>query len=80
MQAIGKTAEEGFTVEDLKHAEKMFIDAGSKEEEVELVKLNDYLPECLKEKSEEARVLIVRNGVDILLKGKEKTAKDMEVE
>lgn len=48
MQAIGETAEEGFTVQDLKHARKKFIDAGSKENEIELVKLNDCLPERLK--------------------------------
>ena len=79
--AIGKMADEGYSVRDLKHAGKKFIDAGSKAEDIELVKLNAYLPESLKDEVEDdARVLIVRNGVNILLKEAGKTADDMEVE
>ena len=48
MQQFGKTAEEGFSIDDLKNARAKFIDAGSKEDEIELVRLNDYLPESLR--------------------------------
>ena len=81
--AIGKMADEGYSVSDLKHAGKKFIDAGSRRHwtcEAQCLLAWKFLESLKAEVEEDARVLIVRNGVNILLKEAGKTADDMEVE
>jgi hypothetical protein len=64
---IGKKAEVGFDLKDLKLAQKFFEEKGTK---TELICLNDYLPEGIEKeigvKAEKAYILIIRNGVNVI--------------
>ena len=77
MQKIGTLAEEGFSVQDLEEADRVFSEKGY---QTELVDLNAALPEDEEEQPEQACVLIVRNGVQALLDGTEYTINDLMAE
>jgi hypothetical protein len=76
MQIIGQMAETGFDLEDLTICKQKFELAGN---QCELVHLNQYLPANLEPNTvvDPAYVLVVRGGVDTLLKQINKTAKDL---
>jgi len=61
MQQIGTAAERGFSIEDLENSKMNFEQKGCT---CELVRLNDYLPNV---EAEEAKILIIRGGVNTLL-------------
>ncbi len=63
MQQIGKLADAGFSLEELKDAKAKFEEIGCK---CQLLHLNKGLPKEVK--ADNAYVLIIRNGVDKLLK------------
>lgn len=66
MQQIGNgLSDKGYSIEDLVQIKERFEKIGSK---VDFIKLNDFLEE--KNGVEEAGILIIRNGVDILLEDK----------
>ena len=76
MEQLGEMASEGFTLEELKGAQKLFEDKGYK---CEMIHLNEYLPDPLpeaKEMPEDAYFLIIRQGLDTLLDDN-KTGDDM---
>ena len=66
MQKLGVMAQKGFHMSDLAQAMAAFEAAGCK---TELVDLLDALPVELRDPQYEAKVLIVRGGVDLLLRG-----------
>ena len=75
MEMNGVMAAEGFSVEDLRSAQNKFKDC-----ETELVMLNDYLPIVLPteiKEAEESAVLVIRKGLNCLLEGSGKSAKDV---
>jgi alkylated DNA repair dioxygenase AlkB len=75
MQMIGKMADKGFTHDDLKKTMKWFEEQGCECEIIELS--NNDLCELPKGTPlQEAYLLIVRNGVNAILKEIEKTADD----
>jgi len=61
MQQIGTAAEQGFSIDDLENAKMNFEQRGWT---CELIRLNDYLPNI---EAEEAKILIIRGGVNTLL-------------
>jgi alkylated DNA repair dioxygenase AlkB len=77
MEKIGKMAEHGFSVSRLKKACKKFETKGY---EAEVVNLNRLLPRDVRGDSEEAAVLVVRNGIQALLgkKGADKLFKEQK--
>lgn len=73
MQKMGKMSLSGISLEELERVKKVMEDFGAK---CELIKLNDYLPKDIT--AEDAYVLIIRDGVNFILKQKTKfTADDM---
>jgi len=62
MQKIGKLADKGFTVDEILSIKKKFEDKGYK---TEYIRLNDLLE--TKEEVEEAGIVVVRNGLNMLL-------------
>jgi len=64
MQKVGKLAEEGFSIQDLKDAQTKFVEQGTI---CEFFNLKDALPQSFKGAAEEAAVLVVRDGVDSVL-------------
>jgi hypothetical protein len=71
MQIIGNMAEKGFTLEELNDCKARFENEKVK---CELINLNDYAPE---HKTDPAYVLVIRNGINHLLKDIKKNANDM---
>ena len=69
---LGKIRENGFSVEELKIIKNDFGD------NAELINLSDQLPENLRQENQ-AAVLVIRNGVNILLDRK-KAANKMLLE
>ena len=67
MEKIGEMAEHGFSVARLKKACKKFEKEGYK---AEVIDLNALLPRTIRDESEEAAVLLVRNGVEAVLSSK----------
>lgn len=65
MQIIGNKATDGFSINDLELAKQRFEFVGAK---CELVDLRLLLDDCVRNKADEAKVLIVKNGVDLMLK------------
>ncbi len=59
MQILGKLADEGFTIRDLEEAQQNFERVGCT---CELIRLNSASVAC----AEEAAILVVRHGVDVL--------------
>ena len=76
MQIIGQMAESGFNLDDLNICKQRFEAAGN---QCELIYLNQYLPAQLEPNTtaEPGYVLVVRGGVNTLLQGTNKTAKDL---
>jgi alkylated DNA repair dioxygenase AlkB len=70
MQIIGEMAEHGFTIEQLKDCKRRFEHMGVK---CKMINLNKYVDV----ETESAKVLVIRKGVDCLLKTIGKTADDM---
>lgn len=64
MQKIGSLAKTGFTIDELIQAKEKFEKDGGK---CELILLHDYVKTY---QAEKAAILIIRGGVDILLKNK----------
>jgi hypothetical protein len=87
MQKIGKEIKNGLSLSDMKEAEKYFSDRGAKCEMIELkslltdAKYDDDLEVDLEEDVQDAYLLVVRGGVDILLgkDGANKLYKEQEV-
>jgi hypothetical protein len=82
MQIIGKMATSGFNLDDLKHAEKWFK-AHNKKVKTEIIHLNTLLPEDIRNENpdiEDAYLLIVRDGVNVILKEIDKTSDDLFIE
>jgi len=73
MQKIGQKADSGFTIDDLKNAKINFEKAGCV---CELHMLNDN-KKLKKYKLVDAAVLVIKNGVDMILKSIGKNANDM---
>ena len=73
MEKLGKISQQGFTLNDLINCQKWFQGSGTV---CELHHLNEALIETGHE-AKEAYLLIIRKGVDILLRESEKTTKDM---
>ena len=67
MQKIGKLAENGFSINELNIAKEKFKQKGTV---CKLIILNDYLPDKYKKSNniDKAAVLVIRNGVNIILK------------
>lgn len=66
MQQIGQMSKSGFTLEDLQFTKKNFEDKFSKlKPEIELINLNLNLPK--NKKADDAYILIIRDGVNLLL-------------
>lgn len=65
MQKIGKLSDSGFTNLDLQNAQSKFEDLGCKCENINLI---NYLPEENRNDVVEASILVVRGGVNYLLK------------
>eukprot|EP01084_Bolivina_argentea_P091589 164856_1 len=76
MEKNGEMAEEGFNINDLKNYEKTFHEShGNK---TELIILNEYLSNDIKNNIKtEAAVLIIRNGIDSILKCIDKNIYDL---
>jgi hypothetical protein len=70
MQKLGNKTSEGLTISDLRNVKKVMETLGAK---CELIKLNRYLPEGVH--AEDAYILVVRKGVNYILK--KKCADDM---
>ena len=66
MEIIGEKAEAGFSIQELKEAEAKFQEAGASTEYFDLKTLGLGIDEERFDRAEEAGVLIVRNGVQIL--------------
>lgn len=64
MEKIGEMAEHGFSVDRLKKACRKFEADGY---DAKVINLNKLLPRDVRDESEEAAVLLVRNGVEALL-------------
>lgn len=80
MQKIGETSDEGFDIKELENAAEIIKDQGF---DVELIKLNEYLPENMQDDAEEAAVLVVRDGIKMFFneekeKEIEKESKDID--
>ena len=72
MQQIGAVSDSGFTIAELESAMELFKDKGC---DASLVNLNDYLPEERREESVEAKLLLVRGGINAFV-----TADELEAE
>ena len=68
MQQIGAISDDGFTIGELENAMELFKAKGC---EATLVNLNDYLPESKREESADARVLVVRKGINAFVSADE---------
>jgi len=79
MQKIGQLADEGFSVDDLKRTLGVFSKLGFK---CELIDLNKNLVPKIPEMNnvESAAVLIIRNGIDCILRNMNKTSNDLLLE
>lgn len=79
MQMIGELAEEGFDLKDLKHGKKQFEKTKTK---CELIDLTSTLKQSYKviEDIEPAYVLVIRDGVNAILKNLNKTHEDLHKE
>lgn len=66
MEKIGKLADNGFSLEDLLAAKKVFEEKGGEAELIDLREKSEHLG--IQENGEEAYVLILRGGVNIFLK------------
>lgn len=75
MQKIGKMAKEGFNLDELKNAKKKFESLKAKCELVNLAKKSNN--EEINSEIDDAHILIVRNGVDIILKKLKKKHQDL---
>lgn len=75
MQIIGNMAENGFTYEDLINAKKNFENIGCICELLDL--RNSIVDEEIRKKTDSAYILIIRKGVDAILKDIGKTSIDM---
>ncbi len=79
MQIIGNAADKGFDTNELELAKQKFESKGAK---CELINLKLLLDEDIRAKAEDATVLIVKNGVNIILKksksNKEKLFEELE--
>lgn len=75
---VGKPAEQGLTLEDLIRAQKQFENLGAF---CELTDLGNFLPRNYKEKVpfkyETGHILVIRNGINFLLKDINKTDADL---
>ena len=65
MQIIGNASDNGFSIDDLKLAKQKFESKGV---QCYLIDLKLLLDENQRNKAEEAKILVVKNAVDILLK------------
>lgn len=76
MEKIGQMADSGFTLADLQTCKQRFEQAGNV---CELIHLNQYLPAQLVEgaTADPAYVLVIRGGVNTLLRGAGRTADDL---
>lgn len=63
MQKIGQNTENGFTLDELQDAQKLF---GEKKCKTKLIKLNKYLPNNVK--ADHAYILIIKNAIVSILK------------
>lgn len=81
MQQLGKMADKGFTVKELKKVKKIAKEKGLK---TKLIKLDKYLPEKYKNKfateNLDARILIVKNGIKLFLNDKDSSVKKFNKE
>ena len=68
MQQIGAISDNGFTIAELENAMELFKAKGC---EANLINLNDYLPEDRREGSAEAKVLVVRGGINAFVSANE---------
>lgn len=73
MQKIGQLAEKGFSIDDITFAKNKFESEGCP---VERIDLKELLPEEMREIAQDAHLLIVRNGVNHVLRDYS-TADDM---
>lgn len=78
MQKIGQIADEGFTKDDLIQAQKVFKENGCIDST--LFDLNPNLPEKMRDESDPASFLVVRNGISILLNKKKLSVDHLEFE
>ncbi len=76
MEKIGQMADSGFTLADLQTCKQRFEQAGNI---CELIHLNQYLPAQLEPNSiaDPAYVLVIRGGVNTLLRSINRTADDL---
>ncbi len=74
MQIIGTRAEKGFSLDDITFAQTKFESEGCV---VERIDLKNYLPEELRENAEDAHLLIIRGGVNHILRDRSATVDDM---
>ena len=65
MQIIGNAADNGFSIDDLELAKQKFE---SKDAQCYLIDLKLLLDESQRSKAEEAKILVVKNAVDLMLK------------
>lgn len=65
MQIIGNAADKGFSINDLKLAKEKFESVGAK---CELIDLKILLDENIRDKVDDASVLVVKNGINCMLK------------
>lgn len=79
MQIIGQMADSGFNLDDLNLCKNRFEQAGN---HCELIHLNQFLPAQLAPNStaESGYVLVIRGGINTLLKGTNKSADDLYTE
>ena len=68
MQQIGAISDTGFTIAELQSAMELFKAKGC---DASLVDLNDYLPEERKEESADAKLLLVRGGINAFVEADE---------
>lgn len=80
MEIIGEMADCGFSIEDIKDSKVKFEKLGAK---CEIINLNDYVKDEMnkeenkKLKYNDAQVLVIKQGINYLLKSINKTANDM---
>lgn len=81
MQKIGNLSDSGFDINDLTYCSNIFTALNTKSDvkaNMELYNLNTILP--LEFKTDDAYILIIRNGLDVLLHNVNKTVKDLFTE
>lgn len=74
MQKIGTLADRGFTIPELFSASEAFTALGC---ETEIIPLETALPEDIRNDADQAAILIVRQGVQVLLQGNDATLDDL---